>query len=52
MGKVKDKGRKIKQEVRSEFILNVPNSLTLLRLLLTFVIGYLTCLNSSQYTSP
>lgn len=41
MGELKNKGRKIKQEVKNEFILNVPNTLTLLRLFLTFIIGYL-----------
>jgi CDP-diacylglycerol--glycerol-3-phosphate 3-phosphatidyltransferase len=36
----KDKITKAKSEVKNEFILNVPNSLTLLRLLLTFAIAY------------
>jgi CDP-diacylglycerol--glycerol-3-phosphate 3-phosphatidyltransferase len=50
MSKVKDKGKKIRQEVKNEFILNVPNTLTLLRLVFMFIIGYLIWIDFSYIT--
>ncbi|MFA6022766.1 MAG: CDP-alcohol phosphatidyltransferase family protein [Candidatus Pacearchaeota archaeon] len=44
---VKKSEKKIEKEVKNEFILNVPNSLTLLRLVLMFVIAYMIFLNYS-----
>ncbi len=39
--KVREKVKEIKQEIKKEVLFNVPNSLTLLRLILTFVIVYM-----------
>jgi len=39
--KVKETKDKIKKEVKEEFVLNVPNTITLIRLLLTFLIIFL-----------
>lgn len=39
--KRKEKVKEIEQEIKKEVLFNVPNSLTLLRLVLTFVIAYM-----------
>ncbi len=46
--KVGNEGKKIKSEVKNQFILNVPNTLTLLRLILGFVLGYLILFDYSM----
>ena len=43
--KVKKESKKIKREVKNEFILNVPNTLTLIRLIFTFILGYMILFN-------
>ena len=39
--KLKEKARKIKAEIKQEVLLNIPNSLTILRILLVFIAVYM-----------
>ncbi len=47
--KLKNEGKKLEQEVRNEFVLNVPNTLTLIRLVFTFILGYMILFNYNRY---
>ncbi|MEK6859553.1 MAG: CDP-alcohol phosphatidyltransferase family protein [Nanoarchaeota archaeon] len=46
--KVKDKIKKAEKEIKDEIILNVPNSVTLLRLFLMFIFVYMLFMNYSK----
>ena len=46
--KVKKESRKLKQEVKKEFVLNVPNTLTLIRLVFAFILGYMILFNYNR----
>lgn len=47
-GKI-NKKTNLQNEVKNEFILNVPNTLTLIRLLFTFILAYLILLDYSYF---
>jgi len=47
--RIKATGKRVKDNVKREVLLNVPNTLTLIRLIFTFILIYLILIDSSKY---
>ncbi|MEM3113121.1 MAG: CDP-alcohol phosphatidyltransferase family protein [Candidatus Pacearchaeota archaeon] len=43
--KLKEESKKFEKEIKKEFILNVPNTITLIRLIFAFILGYMILFN-------